>query len=69
MTRSILDDVHGLGAVRKKKLLKHFGSVKRMRAASTAEISAVPGIPEAVAEGVYRALHGGGDPHSREEAS
>lgn len=69
MTRSILDDVHGLGAVRKKKLLKYFGSVKRMRAASPAEISAVPGIPEAVAEGVYRALHGGGDPHNREEAS
>lgn len=67
MTRSVLDDVRGLGAVRKKKLLKHFGSVKRMRGASLTDIADVPGIPEAVAEGVYRALHGSDPPQPRQK--
>lgn len=57
MTRSILDDVPGLGPVRRKKLLKVFGSVKRMREASLEELAAAPGVPAAVAEAVYAVLH------------
>ena len=57
MTRSILDDVPGLGPVRRKKMLKVFGSVKRMREASLEELAAVPGIPAAVAEAVHSVLH------------
>ena len=58
MTRSALDGITGLGDTRRKKLLKHFGSVKRMRAASVEELASVQGIPQTVAEAVYEALHG-----------
>jgi excinuclease ABC subunit C len=66
MTRSVLDDVKGLGEARRKKLMKAFGSVKRMREASVDELAAVPGIPRPVAEGVHEALHPTSD---RREAS
>ncbi len=56
MVASILDDVPGLGPKRKKLLLKHFGSVKRMREASLEEIAAVPGIPQQVAEDLYAVI-------------
>ena len=58
MTQSVLDHIAGLGPVRKKRLLRFFGSVKRMREASLEELRAVPGMPAAVAESVYRALRG-----------
>jgi excinuclease ABC subunit C len=58
MTQSVLDGVPGLGPGRRKRLLRTFGSVKRMREASVQELSAVPGIPLGVAEAVHRALHG-----------
>ena len=57
MTQSALDNIAGLGDVRRKKLLRHFGSVKRVREASLDDILEVPGIPRAVAEAVYEALH------------
>ncbi|MGH2748398.1 MAG: excinuclease ABC subunit UvrC [Actinomycetota bacterium] len=57
MTGSALDGIPGLGEARRKKLLKRFGSVKRVRAASLDEIRDVPGIPQKVAEAVYRSLH------------
>lgn len=53
MTSSPLDSVPGLGEVRRKKLLKHFGSLKRIRSATLDELYQVPGIPNAVAETVY----------------
>ena len=56
MVASILDDVPGLGPKRKKLLLKHFGSVKRMREASLEDIAAVPGIPQQVAEDLYAVI-------------
>ena len=43
-TASVLDDVPGLGPARRATLLKHFGSVRKLRAASVEEIAAVPGI-------------------------
>jgi excinuclease ABC subunit C len=60
MTRSVLDDIPGLGQARRKKLLKHFGSVKRMRDASVEDLRAVPGVPGAVGEAVFEALHTAG---------
>ena len=57
MTKSALDGIPGLGEARRKKLLKRFGSLKRIREASVEELKAVPGMPEAVAERVYDALH------------
>jgi excinuclease ABC subunit C len=44
MVESLLDDIPGLGEVRRKTLVKHFGSLKRLRAAEVAEIAQVPGI-------------------------
>ena len=70
MTRSALDGIPGLGEVRRKKLLKHFGSVKRIRQASLDDIAAVPSIPRGVAEAVYRSLHSSpGDTGKEREAS
>jgi len=56
MTASVLDAIGGVGPTRKKALLKHFGSLKRLRAASAADIAAVPGIPEDVAHEVAAVL-------------
>ncbi|UED83571.1 excinuclease ABC subunit UvrC [Streptomyces profundus] len=53
-----LDAIPGLGETRKKALLKHFGSVKRLRAATVEEISEVPGIGRKTAETVAAALAG-----------
>ena len=44
MVESLLDDVPGLGEVRRKTLLKHFGSLKKLREASPEDIAQVPGI-------------------------
>jgi len=44
MVESVLDDVPGLGEVRRKTLVKHFGSLKKLRAAEVDEIAQVPGI-------------------------
>ncbi|HEX4686719.1 MAG TPA: excinuclease ABC subunit UvrC [Nocardioides sp.] len=44
MVESLLDDVPGLGEVRRKTLVKHFGSLKKLRAAELDEIAQVPGI-------------------------
>ncbi|MFF8282316.1 excinuclease ABC subunit UvrC [Streptomyces albus] len=55
---SPLDDVQGLGETRKKALLKHFGSMKKLRAASIEEVSQVPGIGRKTAETVVAALAG-----------
>ncbi|MDT0319110.1 excinuclease ABC subunit UvrC [Streptomyces millisiae] len=55
-----LDTVTGLGEARKKALLKHFGSVKRLRAATVEEICEVPGIGRKTAETVAAALAASG---------
>ena len=56
MTASALDDVPGLGPARKKALLTHFGSLKRLRAASVEEIASVRGMGERTAAAVLAAL-------------
>ena len=56
MTASILDDVAGLGPVRKKALLKHFKSFKNLREASLADIVEAHVVPREVAEELYRVL-------------
>ncbi|KOX42645.1 MULTISPECIES: excinuclease ABC subunit UvrC [Streptomyces] len=53
-----LDDVPGLGETRKQALIKHFGSVKRLRAATIDQICEVPGIGRKTAETVAAALAG-----------
>jgi excinuclease ABC subunit C len=58
MTASALDGVPGLGDVRRRALLAHFGSVKRLRAATAEDIAAVPGIGQQTAAAVHAALAG-----------
>jgi excinuclease ABC subunit C len=56
MVESLLDDVPGLGEVRRKSLLKRFGSLKKLRAATVDEIAEVPGIGLRTAEAIVGAL-------------
>lgn len=56
MTVSVLDEVPGVGPTRKKAIMKRFGSMKRLRAASEAEIAEVPGVPAEVARSVFESL-------------
>lgn len=56
MTTSALDGIPGLGQSRKSALLKHFGSLKRLRQASVDDISGVPGIGAHTAALVHSAL-------------
>ena len=54
---SRLDTVAGVGEKRRVALLKHFRTVEALNAASVEEIAQAPGIPETVAQNVYRMLH------------
>ncbi|MFI7630727.1 excinuclease ABC subunit UvrC [Microbispora rosea] len=58
LKESALDHVPGLGPARRQALLRHFGSVKRLREASAEEIREVPGIGRATAEAIVAALRG-----------
>jgi excinuclease ABC subunit C len=60
MVESLLDDVPGLGEVRRKTLIKHFGSLRKLRAASVEEIAQVPGIGPATATAIAEAVAPGG---------
>jgi len=56
MVESLLDDVPGLGEVRRKTLLKHFGSLRKLRGATVEEIAQVPGIGERTAIAIKGAV-------------
>ena len=56
MTVSALDGIAGLGPSRRKALMKQFGSVKKIRAASVDEVAKVPGIGPATAESIVAQL-------------
>lgn len=57
MRTSELDDIPGLGQVRRTDLVKHFGSVKKLKAANVEEIGQVKGFGPKLAATVYQALH------------
>jgi hypothetical protein len=54
--RSVLDDVPGVGPKRKTALMKHFGSIKKIRAATVNELSELPGINPSLAEAIKQSL-------------
>lgn len=56
MVDSVLDSIEGLGPVRKKALLKTFGSLKKLKNASVEEIAAVEGFGPAIAASVHEQL-------------
>ena len=57
MTTSILDDLTGIGPVRKRVLLRHFGSPDAVVAATREELEATPGLPGKVARELYAQLN------------
>jgi excinuclease ABC subunit C len=56
MVESLLDDVPGLGEVRRKTLIKHFGSLKKLREATVEEIAMVPGVGPRTATAIKDAM-------------
>ncbi len=56
MTVSVLDEIEGVGPKRKRAIMRHFGSLKKLRAASPEEIAQVKGVPAQVAENIWREL-------------
>ena len=57
MRSSALDGIKGLGPQRRSELVKHFGSVAKLKRATVDEIREVPGFGPALAESVHEALH------------
>jgi len=55
--RSLLDQIDGIGSIRKKALLNHFGSARAVESASFDEIKSVEGVEEKVAKKVYNFFH------------
>jgi excinuclease ABC subunit C len=58
MTKSVLDEVPGLGPTRRKRLLKEFGSVKRLREQDLETLLALSWLPDAVGRELHARLHG-----------
>lgn len=56
-TATPLDEVPGVGAARKRALLAHFGSAKAVSRANLADLKAVDGISDAMAESIYAFFH------------
>ena len=57
MKSSILDDISGLGDVRAKALLKHFGTMKAVKAATVEDLQQVDGVGPALAARIHEGLH------------
>ncbi|MDP7067468.1 MAG: excinuclease ABC subunit UvrC [Acidimicrobiales bacterium] len=58
MTRSVLDDISGLGDVRRKRLIKEFGGVRKVQQASLEELLALTWLPNSVAHAVHERTQG-----------
>ena len=58
ITKSELDDIKGIGEAKKKELLKHFGSVSKIKQASKEELMQVKGITEKIAEEIAKKERG-----------
>lgn len=57
MKASVLDSIPGLGPARRRELVKHFGSVKRLKEASVEDIAEVTGFGPRLAETIFSHLH------------
>src|SRR3954470_20316803 len=60
MTKSVLDDIPGLGPHRKKRLVKEMGGVGAVKKASLDDLKQLPWLPDAVADAVHEKVHGVG---------
>jgi excinuclease ABC subunit C len=57
MTTSVLDDIAGLGDVRRKRLIKELGGVGAVKKASLEQLSSLAWLPDSVAQAVYDKIH------------
>ena len=57
INRSLLDQIEGIGSIRKRALLNHFGSARGVESASLDEIKSVEGVEEKVAKKIYNFFH------------
>ena len=57
ISSSLLDQIEGIGSIRKRALLNHFGSARAVESASPDEIKSVEGIEEKVAKKIYNFFH------------
>ena len=57
ITKSLLDQIEGIGSIRKRALLNHFGSARAVGSASFEEIKLVEGVEEKVAKKIYNFFH------------
>jgi excinuclease ABC subunit C len=57
ITKSLLDQIDGIGAIRKRALLNHFGSARAVESASLDEIKSVEGVEVKVAKKIYNFFH------------
>lgn len=62
MTASAMDGLPGIGPVRRRALLQHFGSLERVMAASREELAAAPGLPAKVSRDLFEHIHKTGSP-------
>ncbi len=58
-TASALDEIPGVGPTRAKALVRHFGSLARLKEAAVEQIALVPGVGNALAQQIHAHLHGG----------
>jgi len=63
--QSGLEEIPGIGPKRRRALLRHFGSLARIRTASAEELAAAPGMSRTAAEATHRYLHADLDPELR----
>ena len=57
ISKSLLDQIEGIGSIRKRALLNHFGSARAVESASLDEIKSVDGVEEKVAKKIYNFFH------------
>ena len=57
ISRSLLDQIEGIGSIRKRALLNHFGSARSVESASLDEIKSVEGVEAKVAKKIYNFFH------------
>ncbi len=57
ISKSLLDQIEGIGSIRKRALLNHFGSARAVESASLDEIKSVKGVEEIVAKKIYNYFH------------
>ena len=57
ISKSMLDQIEGIGAIRKRALLNHFGSARAVESASLDEIKSVEGVETKVAKKIYNFFH------------